>query len=464
MAVLVHTGVDAATRTLLKRCVDDTHVLGLPVRDGPPSDVSHCVCGLPPRRTQKVLLALARGSWVVSAEWLAGCVAAGSVVDPSPFEIHEIPGCRPGRVRGGGALRGLRVTYDATPGSGMERDELQQLLLAAGAQAVDAGGCSRQLRLTDPAGTTWTVAEAALFDALWNGTVLCSPAEAVPTVVPPAVQSVAGGAGAADASETGAAAAAERAPEAAAAGAAGAEAVRAKLFEAGGEAEKENPSGAARRAVPRPVRPGRRPAAEPPAAEVGRPVRQRRGHTSAAAPVLLEAALPHGLQVHLLPADALPTEGEASGTTSGGAFFALDDALRLYRQRLPACNVQVQSSDFLGELVAAGRTVVMRRGGDRVVGAATVVLHGEPRARFAELQLLAVSTGQARRGLGSALLAALEGWLRSRGMRSCVALAGLDCLPFWEKRGYADDVTLSPQQWSVLRDPFGNSRVLIKEL
>ena len=48
MAVLVHTGVDAETRTLLKRCVDDTHVLGLPVRDGPPSDVSHCVCGQPP--------------------------------------------------------------------------------------------------------------------------------------------------------------------------------------------------------------------------------------------------------------------------------------------------------------------------------------------------------------------------------------------------------------------------------
>ena len=150
-----------------------------------------------------------------------------------------------------------------------------------------------------------------------------------------------------------------------------------------------------------------------------------------------------------------------------GAAFLAETYVLFYSipsRHRPACNVEVQSADFLGQLVAEGRTVVVRRDEERVVAAATMLLHRAAHVRYAELQLLAVSGGQARRGLGSGLLTAVEGWLRGRGMRSCVVLAGLDTVGFWRKRGYEDEVELSPQQWGVLRDPFGNSKVMIKVL
>ena len=43
-------------------------------------------------------------------------------------------------------------------------------------------------------------------------------------------------------------------------------------------------------------------------------------------------------------------------------------------------------------------------------------------------------------------------------------LAGLNCTSFWAKRGYTDDVELSPQQWGLLQDPFGNSQIMMKRL
>jgi hypothetical protein len=45
-----------------------------------------------------------------------------------------------------------------------------------------------------------------------------------------------------------------------------------------------------------------------------------------------------------------------------------------------------------------------------------------------------------------------------------VALAGMDCLAFWEKRGYNNDFSLNPESWGALQDPFGNSKVVAKKL
>ena len=98
-----------------------------------------------------------------------------------------------------------------------------------------------------------------------------------------------------------------------------------------------------------------------------------------------------------------------------------------------------------------------------VLAACTFVLHAA--GGLCELQLLATSRRYARRGLGTALLHAVERWLRDEGGVACVvALAGLDTVEFWRAKGYTDDVTLSPRRWSLLRDPFGNSRIMSKEL
>ena len=44
-------------------------------------------------------------------------------------------------------------------------------------------------------------------------------------------------------------------------------------------------------------------------------------------------------------------------------------------------------------------------------------------------------------------------------------LAGEDTLDFWRRCGYTEDaLTLQPEMWALLRDPFGNSRMLAKWL
>ena len=54
--------------------------------------------------------------------------------------------------------------------------------------------------------------------------------------------------------------------------------------------------------------------------------------------------------------------------------------------------------------------------------------------------------------------------MQQHGHRLCVALAGMDCLAFWEKRGYNNDFSLNPESWGALQDPFGNSKVVAKKL
>ena len=186
-------------------------------------------------------------------------------------------------------------------------------------------------------------------------------------------------------------------------------------------------------------------------------------------------------------------------------------AIRLYRQRLPNCNCDLPvacsprhpgmtprrregGGDFLQLLVhgTGARTAVARRVGGKegLLAACTFIPH-ESDGRLCELQLLAVSRGHSGKGIGSCLLAHVESWLRAQGVRTCVALAGLDTVEFWRKRRYvevhggpgsgegkttkrrggakprgssASTATLTTQQWSLIRDPFGSSQAMLKTL
>ena len=104
------------------------------------------------------------------------------------------------------------------------------------------------------------------------------------------------------------------------------------------------------------------------------------------------------------------------------------------------------------------------------------------------MQLLAVASSHAGRGIGAALLGAAEGWLAEQlGVRTVVVLAGHDTVGFWRKRGYAEAAppsgaplarrgrkgrrgdegarpALLPEQWSLVRDPFGSSQPMVKQL
>ena len=124
---------------------------------------------------------------------------------------------------------------------------------------------------------------------------------------------------------------------------------------------------------------------------------------------------------------------------------------------------RARERDFLHELVLeadGARTAVLRpAGGGAMLAACTFVFHR--REGLCELWLLAVR--QSRRGLGSCLLRALEGWMRDAGVRCVVCLAGEDTLDYWGRHGYAaEHVTLRPEWWALLRDPFGHSHMLAK--
>jgi len=117
--------------------------------------------------------------------------------------------------------------------------------------------------------------------------------------------------------------------------------------------------------------------------------------------------------------------------------------------------------DFLGSLKDVGSTAVLWRQ-DKVVAACTFLAH--PSEGFAEITLLAVARGRSRCGLGSALLGAVEAWLGSKGVRCAAACASLDCGEFWSKKGYVPEAALEHRWWALLTDPFGNSRIMAKML
>ncbi|KAJ1621157.1 hypothetical protein T492DRAFT_847252 [Pavlovales sp. CCMP2436] len=97
---------------------------------------THVVCGLP-RRTLKVLFALARGAWLVGPEWLEACGKAVAWLDAAPFELAAFPGARRARLgipREGRLLRGLRVHVAGATNT--PTDELAELLRALGAASI----------------------------------------------------------------------------------------------------------------------------------------------------------------------------------------------------------------------------------------------------------------------------------------------------------------------------------------
>ena len=463
------------------------------------------VAGVPVRRTLKLLSAVARGQWVVSSAYLSECFKVRKAIDPSPFElVADVPGCRRARVAGGGtALAGLEVVVRGP--TTVPTKDLVELLRDAGAtvrHGRDVGSLT-VTRLHPWRESLWGADEGWLLEQIMRGgastrdgdeTVASSDENEDGAPPPPAVPF-----------------AADLGPVTAPA-----------------NAKAAAPSIPARRRAAAPT------AAPPPPL----PKRPRRGtssldatgesesaaHTAASAAHL--TAVPPSdseeiiastmaderceerclLECRLLPPPAPETAGD----------FTLKEALaiRLYRQRLPACNVDLRDArsprhpgltprrrpkdgDFLQLLVhgcgartaVASRTQesggVARAGDDGALlyGACTFIPH--PSAAFCELQLLAVAPRYAGRGLGSRLLAAVEGWLCAQGVTHVVALAGLDTVDFWRKKGYGnvrvDDRTaepqrrgspsdvvpatsLTPQQWALVRDPFGSSKAMMKRL
>ena len=192
--------------------------------------------------------------------------------------------------------------------------------------------------------------------------------------------------------------------------------------------------------------------------------------------------------------------------------FSFSEALsiKLYRNRLPNCNCDLRvacspvhpgmtprrregGGDFLQLLVhgLSTRTAVARRDGvtDSLLAACTFIPH--PEHAMCELQLLAVGRAHSGKGVGSTLLAHVEHWLKAQGISIVVALAGLDTVEFWRKRAYVEvhgpsgaaagqggraskrrgkssaqeaAVTLTPQQFALVRDPFGCSQAMVKML
>ena len=186
-------------------------------------------------------------------------------------------------------------------------------------------------------------------------------------------------------------------------------------------------------------------------------------------------------------------------------YFDVEAALKLYRKRLPSCNVLLPAEEDEGGgsssaapprrgrgragAASSSSTTATKRGRERdflhdlvfeakgartallidetaqiaeraVLAACTFVAH--PAHQLCELQLLAVR--QSKRGNGSMLLRAVERWLRRDvGVRCIVVLAGEDVVEFWRRHGYeADSMELSPEKWALLRDPFGGSKMVAK--
>ena len=157
---------------------------------------------------------------------------------------------------------------------------------------------------------------------------------------------------------------------------------------------------------------------------------------------------------------------------------------------MPAAGGRPRGVDFLASLVCLGETAVLTRGeqvqalhlcisdltastlrlalgdtavltrGAQVLAACTFVPHAAE--GFAELLLLAVRRQHSRRGHGSLLLRAVEGWLCRQGVRYCISCASNDCTTFWAKHGYHSDVTMQTRWWTLVRDPFGSSVIMGK--
>ena len=420
VVAVTFTGISAPTRAIasnvIKMAAQTTH--------NPIFGAGVCVCGggSVPKRSLIFLTAAARGMWLVSEEWARASLDLGSLADPSSFErVHpSLDGVRNSRESGSGVLAGMCVAIVGQ--TVLDKCVLSELLFAAG--AVLQGAPAEAPALTAVASTpllvrlhgTWRPQrEAALLAAIVEGRFVVDE----------------------DSEDKG----------------------RPKGMLEGARSGEENQPPQHARAK----RARRQPAASP----------------DGTVDLLLADNEALGSQIAGLTGLLLSAQPAATRRGSGGGrndhiagqYFLFEDAVNLYRQRLPKCNVDIgdQERDFLQELVDAPmtRTALLQRrdGGERVttIAACTFVLHEAP-LWLCELQLLAVSGRHARRGVGTLLLRSVERWLAAEGVQCIVTLSGLDTVDFWRKRGYTDPVTLEPAQWAALRDPFGSSMMLAKVL
>ena len=433
---------------------------------------SICCVGLPLKRTLKLLMAVARGDTLVTEGWMHECLRLGRLVDTAGFLLP------PDKIPPGVGREPLREHSIRLVGAtNMPPNDLIRVLSAAGAQACIDDAVAKQEAVVHPVlirkgHGVWTGCnESDLLGAIMQGEFVQAQINAGHARLE--AQATAG----------------HEPVKAQATG--GHEPVENQATSGHEPAEAQAPTGRTRRN------------------SAGPPRRRTSGAcaSSTATPQLLELAgrcdAPTRVDAAQLQARLLPVETSCAG---GRSYFQVEDALQLYRKRLPRCDVllveeahadnrragggegqhkhshqrsrkRLAERDFLRDLVEAelARTIVLTRGDaagtsactcdedERVLAACTCVCHRA--VGMCELQLLAVHRQHSRRGLGSLLLATVEQWLASEGVRCVVSLAGLDTVPFWQARGYSEDnVTLEPEWWALLRDPFGSSKILAKWL
>ena len=95
---------------------------------------THMVVGGQNPQNSKVALGIARGAWIVSADWIAQCIEEKYIVDPAEFEIGHLPGAAKARKSREHLLDslGLRIIGDTNP----PPEELKAIIEAAGGSVV----------------------------------------------------------------------------------------------------------------------------------------------------------------------------------------------------------------------------------------------------------------------------------------------------------------------------------------
>jgi GNAT superfamily N-acetyltransferase len=445
-------------------------------------------------------------------------------VEPDGYELtYAVPGCRISREAGGRCvLRGLRLACIGP--TAIPAPSFQTLLLAAGAEVIpppqgvpvgqiDGSGPTGAVLVQQGPDDTWqSHSEATVLDAImrgyWNADVdkqRSTPEEELAAAV-----------------QAGPFAAFQTAGDCVPPPSDARDVENASPQRHRDAPATSAPPVASASAPPPPTPPPPPPPPRPPpptpvdvasavAGEDRRASKRARaaiGHTRT--PLPLDCGSPRDSGGSGLRAELLPTcTAQEAG---GGSYFLGEDALRLYRTKLPDCDVMLPAEplddalgeggggegdpssrpqrrhrrhqgggsrqgrarggggahtrDFLRELleVDGARTAVLLRddGGEAaLLGACTYVHH--PSEGLCELFLLA--TRHAKRGHGTLLLRAVERHLQGASVRCIICLAGEDTLSFWQKKGYTQEaVALKPQWWALLRDPFGSSKLTAKWL
>ena len=105
--------------------------------------VTHLVVA-EPKRTLKVLHAIARGAWLLTPAWLYASLEAGRWVAEDEYEDATFPGARASRLARGSAalLEGMKIAVFEPRRKAPPAGELRQLATAAGATLVKKGPCA----------------------------------------------------------------------------------------------------------------------------------------------------------------------------------------------------------------------------------------------------------------------------------------------------------------------------------